>query len=48
MEKIEELKDKLETSRPEDWELIPDIDLYMLRPGYPVCRSSLQVDKGGC
>ena len=29
MEKIEELKGKLETSRPEDWELIPDIDLYM-------------------
>ena len=29
MDSIEELKNRLETSRPEDWELIPDIDLYM-------------------
>lgn len=29
MEKIEELKMKLKESRPEKWEQIPDIDLYM-------------------
>ena len=29
MNKIDELKDLLETSRPADWERIPDIDLYM-------------------
>jgi len=29
MNKIDELKELLETSRPADWERIPDIDLYM-------------------
>lgn len=29
MEKIDELKKKLKTVRPEDWDSIPDIDLYM-------------------
>lgn len=29
MSKIEELKELLETSRPEVWDRIPDIDLYM-------------------
>lgn len=29
MKTIEELKSKLETARPEEWQLIPDIDLYM-------------------
>jgi len=29
METIKDLKKKLKESRPEDWDMIPDIDLYM-------------------
>lgn len=29
MKEIEKIKDKLKTARPEPWESIPDIDLYM-------------------
>ena len=29
MDKIKEFKEQLTAARPEDWEQIPDIDLYM-------------------
>jgi hypothetical protein len=29
MEKVKDLKKKLQESRPEEWDVIPDIDLYM-------------------
>lgn len=29
MEKVKDLKNKLKESRPEEWDVIPDIDLYM-------------------
>ena len=29
METIKDLKKKLKESRPEEWDVIPDIDLYM-------------------
>ena len=46
MEELEELKERLETQRPVDWDLLPDLNLYMDQVVGYVSRQLIQYGQG--